>query len=281
MILWNEIKNLLISINILTRALKSQIKIIRTWRLSVLAVKKYFNNFLKQNLIILLSVFINSCNGNKSISKLNGENKIDTIFTNFNGNGIQFEIDFIKGKAHNHPTFAIWIEDLEGNFIQTLFVTKSIASGIFSYGDAGNGSWKNTAGESVRPAALPYWSHKNTISNLDAWSGATPKSNFVIKSKLDKQIQKKFRILMEINQTWDWNEFWTNNKFSGDMNYQSSCQPSLVYAVTIDTDQKDWEYYMNPVGHGHYSGADGKLYTNLSTFTTALHIAKSVRVIIK
>ncbi len=50
MILWNEIKNLLISINILTSALKSQIKIIRTWRLSVLAVKKYFNNFLKQNL---------------------------------------------------------------------------------------------------------------------------------------------------------------------------------------------------------------------------------------
>jgi hypothetical protein len=49
MILWNEIKNLLISINILTKALKSQIKIIRTWRHSVLAVKKYFNNFLKQN----------------------------------------------------------------------------------------------------------------------------------------------------------------------------------------------------------------------------------------
>jgi hypothetical protein len=47
MILWNEIKNLLISINILTKALKSQIKIIRTWRLSVLAVKKIFQQFSK------------------------------------------------------------------------------------------------------------------------------------------------------------------------------------------------------------------------------------------
>jgi hypothetical protein len=57
MILWNEIKNLLISINILTRALKSQIKIIRTWRLGG---KKIFQQFSETEPSI-----INFSNSNK------------------------------------------------------------------------------------------------------------------------------------------------------------------------------------------------------------------------
>jgi hypothetical protein len=35
---------------------------------------------------------------------------------------------------------------------------------------------------------------------------------------------------------------------------------------------------MKPVGHGHYSGIDGSLTTDLSTLTTALEIAKSITV---
>ncbi len=40
-------------------------------------------------------------------------------------------------------------------------------------------------------------------------------------------------------------------------------------------------YYLNPVGHSHYSGADGKLYSNLKTFTTALEIFESITLKIK
>jgi hypothetical protein len=36
------------------------------------------------------------------------------------------------------------------------------------------------------------------------------------------------------------------------------------------------EYYLNPIGHSHYSGKDGLLYTDLSTFTTALQIAEKI-----
>jgi polyphosphate kinase len=41
------------------------------------------------------------------------------------------------------------------------------------------------------------------------------------------------------------------------------------------------EYTLNPIGHGHYAGKDGLLYTDLSTFTTALKIAQSIKVVVK
>jgi hypothetical protein len=40
-------------------------------------------------------------------------------------------------------------------------------------------------------------------------------------------------------------------------------------------------YRMKPAGHSHYSGLTGELFTDLSTLTTALHIADSVIVKIK
>ncbi len=82
---------------------------------------------------------------------------------------------------------------------------------------------------------------------------------------------------MEVNQPWDWNEFWTNKLFD-DIDYRSSCQPSLIYAVTVDLNDIDKEYFMNPIGHGHYSGKTGLLYTDLSTMTTAKEIFKEIKV---
>jgi len=60
----------------------------------------------------------------------------------------------------------------------------------------------------------------------------------------------------------------------------ASCQPSLIYAVTINPNS-DEEYFMNPIGHGHYAGKDGNLYTDLGSFTTALNIVKKVNVKLK
>ena len=87
--------------------------------------------------------------------------------------------------------------------------------------------------------------------------------------------------MMEINQTWDWNEYWTNNKYPGNKQYKTSSQPSIVYYAEIDLDNPQKEYWLNPIGHGHFSGDDGKLYGNLSTLTTALEIVKRIKVIIK
>lgn len=219
----------------------------------------------------------------------------DTLYSNINGSGLDLQIEVKNGKEHNHPTFAFWIEDLEGNFVQTLFVTKSLATGVYNHADSGDGRWKNEKGEARRPATLPYFLHKRGIKAddgtylpspekpiVDTYTGATPKSSFILKSKTDKKYSQKFRLLMEINQPWDWNKYWNNTKFPDDIDYKTSCQPALVYSVTIDLENEAIaDYYLNPIGHSHYSGKNGQLYTNLTTLTTALEIIDYVKVTVQ
>jgi hypothetical protein len=213
------------------------------------------------------------------------------IKTNVNGFGDALTVKFTVGKAHNHPLMAIWMEDTLGNYIQTLFVAQSIGKGIFNYGDNSGGKWKR--GEIRRPAALPYWGHKRGVMAADglylpgssdpipdAYTGATPPANFDLNTRADKAEKNKVRILLEINQPWDWNEYWTNGKYPDNKEYLSSAQPAIVYAATIDLSAKGYTFMMKPIGHSHYSGADGSLTTDLSTLTTALHIAESISVMI-
>jgi hypothetical protein len=211
----------------------------------------------------------------------------DHMSSNPSGKGPELEIEMIRGEGHNHPLMAIWVEDMQGRFIQTLYVSESIGKGVFKHGDTSKGFWM--PGEIRRPAALPYWSHRRGIRAddglylptpedpiADAYTGPTPEKSFILHTRLDDAGLQKFRILFEINQTWDWNEYWTNNKFPEDEEYKTSCQPALVYAVTIDLENPTKEYYMEPIGHSHYSGATGELYPDLETLSTALHIAKEI-----
>lgn len=224
---------------------------------------------------------------NKSIS--NDQSDMSSITYNINSKGIPINIEFIKGVSYNHPLFAIWIEDYNGKYIQTLYVSQSIGKGIFNYGDKSTGRW--LPGELRRPAALPYWAHKrNIIENdslylptpktpiPDAYTGATPKNDFILKTKSDSNINK-FKVFFELNQSWDWNEFWNNNKYPNDINYKSSSQPSLIYSTElIDLNNLNDLYPMKIIGHGHYAGKDGSLTTDISTLTSALKIADSISV---
>ncbi len=227
-------------------------------------------------------------------AKKTKHNKVDTIYTNMKGNGTSMMFVFEKGESFNHPTLAIWIEDLEGNYIQPLLVTKSFATGIFRYGPVNDSIWGTEPGVAYRPAALPYWNHKRmeqpAIEKIvpgkgnpvaDAYTAATPQENFVLHTRLNKLNLTRYKILLEINQTWDWNEYWTNSKFPGNYEYKTSSQPSLVYAVEVSEKSGFKEYWLNPVGHGHYAGENGHLYTDLSEFTTALNILKSIKVVIE
>jgi hypothetical protein len=214
-----------------------------------------------------------------------------TIQTNAGGEGQEVSVEFTAGPSHNHPLMAVWVEDIDGNYIQTLYVAESIAKGVFAYGDKSTGRWK--AGEIQRPAALPYWAHKRNVLNdkgnymprpgfevADAYSGATPKGNFTLQTRTDALLEGKVRILMEINQTWDWNKHWTNNKFPDDKEYKTSSQPAVVYAAELSLQQAG-EYRMQVIGRSHHSGADGKLYNDLQTMSTALQIASEVKVVVK
>lgn len=233
--------------------------------------------------IIPLVLFTISC----STSRVPVNEVPDQISSNPAGKGPGLKIEMTRGEAHNHPLMAIWVENESGEFIQTLFVAESIGKGIFQHGDASKGFWM--PGEIRRPAALPYWSHKRGIKAddglylptptepiADAYTGPTPGKSFVLNTRLDEPGLTKFRVLFEINQTWDWNEYWTNNKYPEDQEYKTSCQPALVYAVMIDLEDPGEQYSMEVIGRSHHSGASGELFNDLETLTTALHIAEEI-----
>lgn len=207
-----------------------------------------------------------------------GASKVGTVLT------LRFE----KGKQHNHPLFAVWLADANGKFIETLYVSESIGKGSFPRADRKKGSWM--AGPIQRPAALPYWAHQRNIQNeygtynptpahpeSDGNTGATPQSSFVLHLKSANVLSGNYLVFVELNQSWDWNEFWYNDRFPGNKEYMTSSQPALVYSAPIDTRQRQVTPF-KPVGHSSYDGSDGSLTTDLSSLTTALKIAKTITV---
>lgn len=243
----------------------------------------------KLGLLLIISTVLWSCSPNKSI--VEAPIKITSLPESLN---TQIELEFFKGKNHNQPSFAIWIEDLDGNYIETVFVTQSVASGVFKHGELKPGKWKNEPGNVRRPASLPFWAHKrNILANdglyipdaetavPDALSGATPQNNFILNTGTKVNKNKAFRILFEINQPWDSNDFWSNDKFPGDNNYATSLQPALVYEATIQTDSEIKNYEFNLIGHSHPSGENGELFTDLNTITTAKNIAQKITLTLK
>ena len=205
------------------------------------------------------------------------------------GKGPKLEIEMTRGVAFNHPLMAIWVESESGEFLQTLYVAESIGKGVFQHGDASKGFWM--PGEILRPAALPRWSHQRGIRTedglylptpqnpvVDAYTGPTPGKSFILQTRLNEAVNGGFRVLFEINQTWDWNEHWTNNKFPEDEEYKTSCQPALVYMASIDPADPGKDYVMEIIGRSHHSGASGELFSDLETMTTALHIAEQIQV---
>lgn len=196
-------------------------------------------------------------------------------------------VEFQRGESFYYPLVAIWLEDLDGGYIQTLYVPTSVATSVFRYGEVVDGKWQ--AGIRRWPQTLPYWAHKRNIEASDglympdpespipdAYSGATPTTGFVMSARTDEIVKKPLRVMLEVNQNWDWNEYWTNDKYPDDEYYKRSCQPALVYEAVIDPAMPGREVEMKPVGHSHPSGSTGELFEDLSTITTALNIADSI-----
>ncbi|WP_027329076.1 DUF4405 domain-containing protein [Marinimicrobium agarilyticum] len=174
------------------------------------------------------------------------------------------------------PQIAVWMETLEGEYIDTLYVTGKAASS--GYGETDSGATR-------RPEALPYWSHSRGIreadgyfaphqnnSDLDGVSGATPKSDYQI--ALSAPRMGRYRLLLEVNRSYDFNGYYSRDRFPEDPVYSgdgSSGQPSLIYEAVIDS-QVPGQYLLSLIGHGHHSGADGELYPTLDEITSAKDI---------
>ena len=228
------------------------------------------------------------------------EGRFQILTTNIGDVGIPIQIELRKGLHYESepqplflglsytstPQVAFWLEDLEGRYISTIYVTQKISNGSFVAAD----DIFNTV---TRPESLPYWAHQRGVNyagnsvmpvanntDLDGMTGATPLGNYDVRSKLNTDL-RRFKVMMEINRSYDFNDFYTKDKYPDDAVYSgsgSSGQPSVIYSTEINLDENQHTYILAPIGHGHYSGKDGKLYDNLQGIDTALQLVKRVLV---
>jgi rhodanese-related sulfurtransferase len=78
---------------------------------------------------------------------------------------LSVSFDYVKQSGYASNQFAVWVEDMDGNHVKTLYATRYTADG--GYRD--------------RPDSIPLWVEKSGLSSLtndevDAISGATPKA---------------------------------------------------------------------------------------------------------
>lgn len=125
---------------------------------------------------------------------------------------VSFNYERVKAMASNQ--FAVWIEDANGNFIKTLYVTKF----------TGNGGYKK------RPDSLPQWADKHTKNNIDTVTKATP-STSAIKCTWDftdsngKALPRDQKYMFFIEGTTSWKD---NVFYSGTIN------PSVLGAIKVN-----------------------------------------------
>ncbi len=170
-------------------------------------------------------------------------------------------------KSKMEAQSAIWVEDLEGNYITTLYVTNK----------AGNKNWIFGPKEG-RPESLPVWYHASKVApdksakeddanvQLDAVSSATQKAGINITRNIP---DSDCVIKAEFNTSFDYNESYTK-KNSG-----VNGQPSVIYGAKIgmnNTNQVNLEY----LGTGSLEGSDGNIHQNAQGITTAKNIVKEI-----
>jgi hypothetical protein len=206
-------------------------------------------------------------------------------------------------KVTNEPQMAFSLEDAEGNFVSTMYVTHRTAAQ----------DWRASPGEKKReirrPSSLPIWTHthrqggiqskascavchqkhkvgdKSTEGHplLDAVTGATPKWGFTREWAVPADLKPgKYIVRAEINHSKDFNEPYRKGLPQDDPNYSGgemgSGQPSVLWEGTLEMGGETASIALEKVGHGHPSGKTGDVYPDLSTVTSALDIVEAIQV---
>ena len=172
-------------------------------------------------------------------------------------------------KQKRGPQFAVWLEDSDGNFVSTLYVTER----------ASRKNWIMSPKEG-RPESLPVWYHASNFKpskkaapdlKLDAVTSATPKGGIIFDAQLE---DKAYVIRAEFNTSFDYNDSYTK-KNSG-----VNGQPSVIYEAKIPADfnKTSEEIRLKFAGTGALDGADGFIHKDTAGLTTALSIVKLVAV---
>lgn len=174
-------------------------------------------------------------------------------------------------KKGHLPQAAIWLEDTNGNYIQTLYVTKK----------ASKKSWIFAPDEG-RPESLPVWykaskrdsakTKKKIVSKndsqIDAVTSATPKAKFEVKGEIPNG---NFVLKAEFNKSFDYNDTFTKK------NSNDNGQPSLVYEAYV-TQGENAQTEFKFLGTGSVDGSDGKIHKGTVGLTTAKDMVKAVTI---
>ena len=194
-------------------------------------------------------------------------------------------------KEKREPQIALWLEDSQGNYIRTLYVTERAGhkSWIFGpkegrpeslpvwYGASKSGSTASkteasSSGTKASPSAESASSapSPSLSRSLDAVTGATPKSEL----NLTVQIEEgDYIIKAEFNNSFDYNDFYTK-KSSG-----VNGQPSVVYSAKIPANlTAGQEISLDFAGTGSLTGGDGSISKNTQNLTSAREIVNSITV---
>ena len=165
------------------------------------------------------------------------------------------------GEAYSKraPQIAVWVEDSDGTYVDTLFVTKK-ASGNKWIGSPKDG----------RPESLPDWYRakgqnpavKIPKEELDATTRATPKKGIVIEKDLPLEKGKFYVFKCQANQSFDYNEYYTKKNSGVDG------QPAVLYCGELIADGTEKEISLE------FSGSRENL-------TTADKIIESIYIVVK
>lgn len=183
----------------------------------------------------------------------------------------------------NYPTFALWVTEEDGTYIDTVFVTKKIGDASWAYADDG------------RPEALPLWSKvrggqpSSGSPVADGVSGASPRGSQAY-GLTRGALPDRIYIWLEINHSVDYNASYKEGISDPDAPFYSggkggSGQPALVYRALVDLSQSPGTgFSLDLVGHSEAGGVwDGTDYyaADPGEITTALSIVKSATVTLR
>lgn len=159
------------------------------------------------------------------------------------------------------PQIAVWVENEDGDIVQTLLVSKRGGEGRFIGTDEG------------RPEALPVFTHKNDMREIDDVTSATPKGKTGFSAISRELLQSgTYIIFAEVNSSFDYNEAYPEEK--DDVNGQ----PSLIYRAEINMGQDSGDIMLIPFGTGSVRGETGDINPGVDGLSTALSILSSLTV---
>jgi hypothetical protein len=169
------------------------------------------------------------------------------------------------------PQIAAWIETLDGGYVSTITVTKS----------ASNQKWKGNP-EGGRPESLPVWTFAKNASEVDEVTSATPEKGVQTGISAYNLVPgKQYRVLIEVNSSYDFNDRWPKTAKEGDASFSGvNGQPSIIYEAVF-TAEKEGTVSLIPVGKGSIDGSNGEIERNLDGITNALSIIKSATITVK